>query len=74
MAHGLVYLSCYPNLTLSCTDHESIYSALTLNIQIKGYNMDSRSKYLLIIIVKSHDNLNPKCLMSSLKGETLIFQ
>lgn len=50
MAHGLVY-SSYPNLTLSCTDHESIYSALTLNIQIKGYDMDSRSKYLLIIIV-----------------------
>ena len=55
-----------------------LYKALILNIQTKGYDLDSRSKYSLIIYKLYYKaltaSLNPRCLMSPPLGKTLIFQ
>ena len=49
MTHGPVYFNCFPNLELSCIDDMSIHKALSLNVQTKGYDMNPRTKNILIV-------------------------
>lgn len=77
MVHGSIYLNCYPNLELSHIDDLSIH-LLTLNVQTKGYNMDPRAKNIMIAYKVYYKAMitskNPKCLLASPKGKTLLFQ
>ena len=45
---GLVYFSCYPDLTLALND-PNIIKALTLNIASSGYHMEEGSKPFALI-------------------------
>ena len=45
---GLVYFSCYPDLTLALDD-ANIIKALTLNIASSGYHMEEGSKSFALI-------------------------
>ena len=78
IAHGLMYFDCYPNLELSCIDDLSIHKGLTSNIHTKRYDMNPRSKNILIVYrvyYKAMTSLvNPRCLLSYPKGKTVVFQ
>ena len=75
---GPVYFTCYPNLELDCMNDKSIHKALTLNIQTKNYDMDPRSRNILIVYRVYYKVMtfvvNPNCLLSSPKDQTLIWQ
>ena len=75
---GPVYFTCYPNLELDCMNDKSIHKALTLNIQTQNYDMDSRSRNILIVYRVYYKVMtsvvNPNCLLSSPKDQTLIWQ
>ena len=75
---GPVYFTCYPNLELDCMNDQSIHKALTLNIQTQNYDMDPRSRNILIayrVYYKLMTSVvNPNCLLSSPKDQTLIWQ
>ena len=75
---GLVYFTCYPNLELDCMNDQSIHKALTLNIQTQNYDMDPRSRNILIVYrgycKVMNSVVNPNCLLSSPKDQTLIWQ
>ena len=45
---GLVYFSCYPDLTLALDD-PNIIKALTLNIASSSYHMEEGSKHFALI-------------------------
>ena len=57
---------------------QSIYKALTLNVQTQNYDMDPRSKNILIVqrvYYKVMTSIvNPNCLISSPRNQTLIRQ
>ena len=57
---------------------KSIHKALTLNIQTQNYDMDPRSKNILIVYRVYYKIMtsivNPNCLLSSPKDQTLIWQ
>ena len=75
---GPVYFTCYPNLKLDCMNDQSIHKALTLNIQTQNYDMDPRSMNILIVYRVYYKAMtsvvNPNCLLSSPKDQTLIWQ
>ena len=75
---GPVYFTCYPNLELECMNDHSIHKALTLNIQTQNYDMDPRSRNILIVSIVYYKVMtsvvNPNCLLSSPKDQTLIWQ
>ena len=75
---GPVYFTCYPNLELDCMNDKSIHKALTLNIQTQNYDMDPRSRNILIVYRVYYKVMtsvvNPNCLLSSPKDQTLIWQ
>ena len=75
---GPVYFTYYPNLELDCMNDQSIHKALTLNIQTQNYDMDHRSRNILIIYRVYYKVMtsvvNPNCLLSSPKDQTLIWQ
>ena len=75
---GPVYFTCYPNLELDCMNDKSIHKALTLNIQTQNYDMDPRSRNILIVYGVYYKVMtsvvNPNCLLSSPKDQTLIWQ
>ena len=75
---GPVYFTCYPNLELDCMNDKSIHKALTLNFQTQNYDMDSRSRNILIVYRVYYKVMtsvvNPNCLLSSPKDQTLIWQ
>ena len=75
---GPVYFTCYPNLELDCMNDKSIHKALTLNIQTQNYDMDPRSRNILIVYrvyyIVMTSVVNPNCLLSSPKDQTLIWQ
>ena len=75
---GPVYFTCYPNLELDCMNDKSIHKTLTLNIQTQNYDMDPRSKNILIVYRVYYKVMtsvvNPNCLLSSPKDQTLIWQ
>ena len=78
ISFGPVYFTCYPNLKLDCMNDQNIHKALTLNVQTQNYDMDPRSRNILIVyrvyykVMTSVVNLN--CLLSSPKNQTLIWQ
>ena len=78
MAHGPVYVNCFPNLELSCINDMSIHKALTLNVQTKGHDMDPRAKSILIVYRIYYKvmttSVNAKYLLKPTKGKTLLFQ
>ena len=57
---------------------QSIHKTLTLNIQTQNYDMDPRSRNILIVYRVYYKVMtsvvNPNCLLSSLKDQTLIWQ
>ena len=57
---------------------QSIHKALTLNIQTQNYDMDPRSRNILIVYRVYYkvmtSIINPNCLLSSPKDQTLIWQ
>ena len=57
---------------------KSIHKALTLNIQTQNYDMDPRSRNILIVYRVYYKVMtlvvNPNCLLSSPKDQTLIWQ
>ena len=57
---------------------KSIHKALTLNIQTQNYDMDPRSRNILIVYKVYYKVMtsvvNPNCLLSSPKDQTLIWQ
>ena len=73
---GPVYFTCYQNLELDCMNDQSIHKALTLNIQTQNY--DCRSRNILIVYKVYYKVMpyvvNPNCLLSSPKDQTLIWQ
>ena len=75
---GPVYFTCYPNLELDCLNDKSINKALTLNIQTQNYNMDTRTRNILIVYrvyYKVRNSVvNPNCLLSLPKDKTLIWK
>ena len=75
---GPVYFTCYPNLELDCMNDQSIHKTLTLNIQTQNYDMDPRSRNILIVYRVYYKVMtsvvNPNCLLSSPKDQTLIWQ
>ena len=75
---GPVYFTCYPNLELDCMNDKSIHKVLTLNIQTQNYDMDPRSRNILIVYRVYYKVMtsivNPNCLLSSPKDQTLIWQ
>ena len=77
-SYGPVYFTCYPNLELDCMNDKSIHKALTLNIQTQNYDMDPRSRNILIVYRIYYKVMtsvvNPNCLLSSPKDQTLIWQ
>ena len=77
-SYGPVYFTCYPNLELDCMNDKSIHKALTLNIQTQNYDMDPRSRNILIVYKIYYKVMtsvvNPNCLLSSPKDQTLIWQ
>ena len=78
MAYDPIYFNCFPNLELSCINDMSIHKALTLNVQTKGYDMDPKTKNILMVYrvyYKAMTTLvNAKCLLTSPKEKTLLFQ
>ena len=78
MTHDPIYFNCYSNLELICIDDMSIHKALTLNVQTKGYDMHPRAKNLLIVYRIYYKamttSVNAKCLVTSPKRKTLLFQ
>ena len=54
------------------------HKALTLNVQTKGYDMDPRAKNILIVYRIYYKamttSINAKCLLTSPKRITLLFQ
>ena len=75
---GSVYFSCYPNLELDCMNDQSIHKDLTLNIQTQNYDMDPKSRNILIVYRVYYKVMtsvvNPNCLLSSPKDQILIWQ
>ena len=75
---GSVYFTCYPNLELDCMNDQSIHKALTLNIQTQNYDIDPKSRNILIVYRVYYKVMtsvvNPNCLLSSPKDQTLIWQ
>ena len=75
---GLVYLTCYPNLELDCMNNQSIHKAMTLNVQTQNYEMDPRSRTILIVYRVYYKVMtlviNPNCMLSSHRDQTLIWQ
>ena len=73
---GPVYFTCYPNLELGCMNDQSIHKALTLNVQTQNYDMDPRSRNILIVYKVYYkvmtSVLNPNCLLTSPRDQTLI--
>ena len=73
---GPVYFTCYPNLELDCMNDQSIHKALTLNIQTQNYDMDPRSRNIFIVYRVYYKVMtsvvNPNCLLSSPRDQTLI--
>ena len=59
-------------------NYQSVHKALTLNIQTQNYDMDPRSKNILIayrVYYKVMTSVvNPNCLLTSSKDQTLIRQ
>ena len=57
---------------------QSIHKALTLNVQTQNYNMDPRSRNILIVYKVYYKVMtsvvNPNCLLSSPMDQTLIWQ
>ena len=57
---------------------QSIHKALTLNVQTQNYDMDPRSRNILIVyrvyckVMTSV--VNPNCLLTSPRDQTLIWQ
>ena len=78
ISFGPVYFTCYPNLELDCMNDQSIHKALTLNIQTQNYDMDPRSRNILIVYRVYYkvmtSVINPNCLLTSPKNQTLIWQ
>ena len=75
---GPVYFTCYPNLELDSINYQSIHKALTLNVQTQNYDMDPRSRNILIVYKVYYKVMtsivNPNCLLSSPRDQTLIWQ
>ena len=75
---GPVYFTCYSNLELDSMNDQSIHKALTLNIQTQNYDMNYRSRNILIVYRVYYKVMtyvvNPNCLLSSPKDQTLIWQ
>ena len=75
---GPMYFTCYPNLELDCMNDQNIHKALTLNVQTQNYDMDPRSRNILIVYRVYYKVMtsvvNPNCLLSSPKDQTLIWQ
>ena len=75
---GLVYFTCYLNLELECLNNQSIHKASTLNIQTQNYDMDPRSRNILIVYRVYYKVMtsivNPNCLLTSQEDQTLIWQ
>ena len=75
---GPVYFTCYPNLELDCMNDQSIHKALTLNVQTQNYDMDPRSRNILIVYKVYYkvmtSVISPNCLLSSPRDQTLIWQ
>ena len=63
---GLVYFTCYQNIELDYMNDQNIHKALTLNIQTQNYEMDARSKNILILYRVYYKVMtsvvNPNCL------------
>ena len=57
---------------------QNIHKALTLNVQTQNYDMDPRSRNILIVYRVYYKVMtsvvNPNCLLSSPKDQTLIWQ
>ena len=72
---GPMYFTCYPNLELDCMNDQSIHKALTLNIQTQNYDMDPRSRNILIVYRVYYKVMtsvvNPNCLLSSPKDQVM---
>ena len=75
---GPVYFTCYPNLELDCMNDKSIHKVLTLSIQTQNYDMDPRSRNILIVYRVYYKVMtsvvNPNCLLTSPKDQTLIWK
>ena len=75
---GPVHFTCYPNLELDCMNDQSIHKALNLNIQTQNYDMNPRSRNILIVYRVYYKVMtsvvNPNYLLSSPKDQTLIWQ
>ena len=75
---GPMYFTCYPNLEFDCLNNQSIHKALTLNIQTQNYDMDPRSRNILIVYIVYYKVMtsvvNPNYLLTSPKNQTLIWQ
>ena len=75
---GPMYFTCYPILELDYMNDQSIHKALTLNIQTQNYDMDPRSRNILIVYRVYYKVMtsivNPNCLLSSPNDQTLIWQ
>ena len=73
---GSVCFTCYPNLELDCMNDQNIHKALTLNIQTQNFDMDPRSRNILIVYRVYYKVMtsvvNPNCLLTSPKDQTLI--
>ena len=59
-------------------NYQSIHKALTLNVQTQNYDMDPRSRNILIVYRVYYKVMtsvvNPNCLLSSPKDQTLMWQ
>ena len=75
---GPMYFTCYPNLELDCMNDQSIHKALTLNVQTQNYDMDPRSRNILIVYKVYYkvmtSVISPNCLLSSPRDQALIWQ
>ena len=75
---GPMYFTCYQNLELDCMNDQSIHKALTLNVQTQNYDMDPRSRNILIVYKVYYkvmtSVISPNCLLSSPRDQTLIWQ
>ena len=73
---GPMYFTCYPKLELDRMNDQSIHKSLTLNVQTQNYDMDPRSRNILIVYRVYYKVMtyvvNPNCLLSSPRDQTLI--
>lgn len=80
IALGPVYFDYFHDLELDCQDDGSITKALTVNIHIRGLDMDfdSRNIYMTYRIyykAMTLQDLGPKALKpTTIRDQTMIFQ